>query len=82
MSKSDKIVNKYLQQAVSKKDVKTFTDDALLKEDLSLDSLGLVSLFSNVINDLKISITDFEDTELMNVNSVSDLKNLFRSKVM
>jgi acyl carrier protein len=81
MTKVDKVVHKYLVQAVNKNDVAHINDGALLREDLAIDSLRMISLFSNAISDLDISITSFEDTELMSISSVSDLKGLFLSKL-
>ncbi len=80
-NKVDKVVKKHLLKNVKKNLIINITDTAYLREDLSLDSLRLVSLFSSSINDLKISITDFSDTELLNISTVGDLKLLLTIKV-
>lgn len=81
MNKVDKVVHKYLVQVVNKNEISKIQDSSLLREDLFIDSLNLVSLFSNSINELNISITEFGDAELTNINSVNDLKSLFQSKI-
>lgn len=81
MEKTEKVILKHLRKAVKKEKLNQLTDTSLFKEDLSLDSLKMVSLFSSIINDLNISITEFNDTELFNIQSVGDLKNIFQEKL-
>lgn len=53
---------------------------ALLKEDLGLDSMRLVGLFSQVSSDMKIDLLSFGDADLLQLRTVGDLTNLFASR--
>ncbi len=80
LSKVDKVLNKYLLKAVNKDIVSRINDTALLREDLSLDSLRLVSILSSACNDLGINVIDISDEELEGINSVGDFKRVLKSK--
>lgn len=54
---------------------------ALLKEDLGLDSMHLVRVITKLTMKLKMSIVDFSDQELAYVKTVNDLIELFRRKI-
>jgi acyl carrier protein len=80
MNKIETAVDRQLKLVVNSSKQKLIQDTALLKEDLSLDSLKLVGLFTNMIDELKIDITRFEDEELFAIKSVGDLKRILASK--
>jgi|LakMenEpi03Aug12_release.lakeMendotaPanAssembly.Ray.scaffolds.fasta_scaffold785814_2 hypothetical protein len=79
MKKIDKVVDKHVKSATINDRI--VSDEALLREDLSIDSLKMVSTFSNIIRELNISIIEFSNDELLGIKTVSDLKVLFRSKL-
>ncbi len=53
---------------------------SLLREDLGLPSIKMVMLLTNVITPLNLSIMDFNDYELMRINTVGDLVQLLTQK--
>ena len=80
MKTVDKILQKHLINSIGKKNTHKITDNALFLEDLGMSSMLLISFFTNVIDDLKISIIEFSDTELTEIKSVLDLKTALYSK--
>ena len=76
----EKVVTQQLNNLVSESRKKLIRDQALLKEDLALDSLRLITLFTNSIQVLNIDISAFEDSELFNIHTVEGLKRTLRSK--
>ena len=82
MSKSiDSLVDKEIKKAMPRSNRKYYNDAALLKEDLSLDSLNMVARFTGILDKLDIDIDSFEDEELVEIKSVSDLKQALESKL-
>lgn len=82
MSKSiDSLVDKEIKKAMPRSNRKYYNDAALLKEDLSLDSLNMVAMFTGILDKLDIDIDSFEDEELVEIKSVSDLKQALESKL-
>ena len=82
MSKSiDSLVDKEIKKAMPRSRRKYYNDAALLKEDLSLDSLNMVAMFTGILDKLDIDIDSFEDEELVEIKSVSDLKQALESKL-
>ncbi len=79
--KVTKVVDKYLHKAVKKELAAHIQDSSILREDLSLDSIRLITFFSSAISDLNIEITEFTDNDLVNINTVGDVKTLLSSKV-
>ncbi|MDH4471681.1 MAG: hypothetical protein QE487_03685 [Fluviicola sp.] len=80
MKTVDKILQKHLITAIGKKNAHKIADNALFLEDLGMNSMLLISFFTNVIDELKVSIIEFSDTELTEIRSVLDLKTALYSK--
>lgn len=78
MENVEKIVINNLKNVVKKERWHALQDSSRFKEDLSIDSLKMVSVFSNIMRDLKMSIIDFDDAELFQIHTVGELKNLFK----
>lgn len=77
MKKAAKLIDKIIAKFLTNQEIKKYDDSSLLIEDLGFDSLKLVSLFSELSDELKIDILSMSDTDLFNVKSVIDLKKLF-----
>lgn len=80
MSKLEKKIFKNVS-LMAKTKVKSIDEEMLLKENLGLASLDLVSLITNLSKALNISILEFSDADLINLKSVKDLVYLFKSKL-
>lgn len=81
MKKVDKTLDKFLLKAIGKKNASKINNEALFLEDLGLNSMLLISFFTNVIDELNISIIEFSDQELVDIKSVNDLKIILYSKI-
>ncbi len=81
MKAVDKILQKQLITTIGKKNAHKITDNALFVEDLGMNSMLLISFFTSVIDELKISIIEFSDSELTEIRSVLDLKTILYSKL-
>lgn len=80
MTKLEKKIFKNVN-LMAKTKVKSIDEGMLLKENLGLASLDLVSLITNLSKALNISILEFSDADLINLKSVKDLVNLFKNKL-
>jgi acyl carrier protein len=72
----------YRHLRASKKSSKTtpVRDADLLKEDLGLDSMRLVSLFTGLGDELELDILEFSDLDLTDLRTVGQLVALFEKQ--
>lgn len=52
-----------------------------LREDLGLDSIKLVLLFTVLCDDLHVDLLEIDDLELLKVDTVDSLIKLFKQKI-
>ncbi|WP_430412290.1 acyl carrier protein [Kordia sp.] len=57
------------------------TADSRLKEDLGFPSIKMIMFFTAVTKKLNISIMDFTDYELINIETVNDVTVLLTQKL-
>jgi acyl carrier protein len=81
MKNVEKVVISHLNFIVNNGRKRHIRDEASLKEDLALDSMKQVSLFTGIIQQLCIDIGSFDDNELFHIKTVGDLKRVLFSKV-
>jgi acyl carrier protein len=65
---------------VKKLKVKTIQPEHLLVEDLGLDSMNMVSVFTNISEELELDLLEFDDLDLANLQSVGQLVALFNKQ--
>jgi acyl carrier protein len=57
------------------------TPDSRLKEDLGFPSIKMIMFFTDVTTKMNISIMDFTDYELINIQTVNDVNELLTQKL-
>lgn len=57
------------------------TPDSKLKEDLGFPSIKMIMFFTEVTSKVNISIMDFTDYELINLETVNDINELLIEKI-
>jgi acyl carrier protein len=81
MKEIEKLVHQHIYRLSSdnKKGVK-IDNNMLLKEDIGFDSMSQVALFTNLTDELKLDLLQFNDEELIGLKRVQDLITLFSKK--
>ncbi len=82
MEKVDKIIFKNLQKIVKKERLADVGAQTLLREDLAISSLDMISLFVSITGELKLEITEFADTDVFQVATVGDLKKMLTDRII
>lgn len=82
MDKVEKLVFTYVRKANKNREIGAITGQSLLKEDLWIDSIAMVALFTNLSQQLNVDLMSFEDTQLVNLRCVDDLTQLFGRKIV
>lgn len=80
MNKVEKLVFNHVRKANKNREVEAITGQSLLKEDLWLDSITMVALFTDLSRELNVDLLSFDDAELVNLRCVDDLTRLFGQK--
>ena len=80
MSKAETSVYNNLKK-VKKLKVKTIQPDHVLVEDLGLDSMNMVSVFTNISEELELDLLEFDDLDLANLKTVEQLVALFNKQM-
>jgi len=74
-----RVVMKTLLATIKSKSANCIDAGTLLKDNLGLDSLQLISIVTSLCEQLNVDITRFDDGDLIKILVVSDLVQLFSS---
>ncbi|GAA0893810.1 hypothetical protein GCM10009122_34890 [Fulvivirga kasyanovii] len=76
MEQIEQAIHKNLSKLIKREKLKDINDETLIREDLSVDSLKMISLFMSIINELGLEITEFPDADITEFQSIGDLKRM------
>ncbi|CAN5679983.1 hypothetical protein BH11BAC3_BH11BAC3_10270 [soil metagenome] len=76
----DNVLAEINQSIFAVKKISEPAGDALLKEDLGIDSMQFVRIVTKLSGKLDVNIFELSDQDLANVKTVNQLADLFRKK--